>query len=44
MPFHIQREKLVLKFALIQRFHHVYDDHAGVERTLDLEITVSTLI
>lgn len=44
MPLHIQREKLVLEIALIQRLHHVHDDHAGVERAFDLETTVSTRI
>lgn len=44
MPFHIQREKLVLEIALIQRLHHMHNDNTGVERTLDLKFTVSTRI
>jgi hypothetical protein len=32
------------RFSLIQRFHHVHDDHARVERAFDLETTISTRI
>jgi hypothetical protein len=44
VALHIQRKKLVLEITLIQRFHHVHDDHAGVERAFDLETTISTRI
>jgi hypothetical protein len=37
MTLDIQRKKLVLEIALVQRLHHVNDNHARVERTLDLE-------
>lgn len=44
MSFHVERKKLVLKIALVQRLNHVNNNHAGIERPLDLRIAVSTPI
>jgi hypothetical protein len=37
MSLHIKREKLVLEVALVQRLHHVHNNHTGVEGTFDLK-------
>ncbi len=37
VPLHVQSKKLILPLVLIQRLHHVHENHTGVEWALDLK-------